>query len=220
MSWESGPGGLGQAANFGSVYRYLYVDVHGKSDPVDSAFSLATWFKTTESNCILPAIHGAGGDSWDAVALEITGGKPTAWVREPDLGAADNRLVYPENFADGQWHHMALTFTGGGDDTLRLFVDGKLAGVQAQAAGQINISAWQVAKRYGEDVYYAGALDDVRMYARALDDGGVSIIGQPAGGDVAQLYAMGIPEPSTWVLLVGAFLGLLPWTVARRMRRS
>jgi len=152
------------------------------------------------------------------VSLEIRQGLPTAIVYDAYATPAENRLTFNKDIADDQWHHVAMSFTGGDDDTLRLYVDGRLAGLQTQAAGSLDVSGWSVGSLFGADEYFGGAMDDVRMYARALGDGGVSQIGQTAGGDVAELYALGVPEPGTLVLLVCGLLAVLAlrWTAGRR----
>ncbi len=212
--------GLGQAANFGFATDAWYVEVNGKSDPADGPLSLAAWFKTTVNGGSLTAVHGAGDTSGDAALLAVVLGRPSTLLGDGGSDPGANALVHAEDLADGQWHHMAMTFTGGEDDTLKLFVDGVLSGIRTQAAGDIHIDGWEVGKKYGGTAYFAGSMDDVRMYDRALSDGGVSIVGQTAGGDVANLYARVIPEPGTVVLLGTGLLALTLAAWARRRERN
>ena len=185
---DTGPCGLGQAANLGGCAVGRYIRVNGKSNPGDGALTIAAWFKTTNYGTTLTPIQGAG--SGDEVTLEIVNGIPQVLLRESGSVPSDNQLASSSNLADGGWHHMAMTFTGGSEDTLRLFVDGKLSGVRTQSAGTWDLSGWDVGKRYGQTgeaaYYFDGSMDDVRMYDRALSDGGVSAVGQIAGGDVAE----------------------------------
>lgn len=210
MGYDTGPGGLGQAVDFGSVYKSLYVDVEGMTQPGDGPLSLATWFRTTERSYQLPAVFGAGDATGDAAALEISFGRPSALVRDTGQSPSDNRLTHAANLDDGQWHHLAMTFTGGDDDTLRLFVDGRFSAAGTRPAGTINISDWNVAREYGgsDQYYYAGSLDDVRMYDRAL-----------SAGDVRELYTLFVPEPGTLVLLACGLLVLPATVLLRRSRR-
>ena len=219
MGSTTGPGVLGRAANFGIGNNHLYIEVYGKSGPGIDPFTLAAWFKTTDPRDHLPIIHGASDYGDDVVALEIIDGSPSALVHEHSSTIKDNRLTHPLGLADGLWHHLAMTFTGGGDDTLRLFVDGRLSGIHTQTAGSVGISDWHVAKEYEGSNYFGGALDDVRMYDRALSDGGVSQIGQLAGGDIGHLRTLSIPEPGTLVLLICGLLGALLVAIVRRQRR-
>lgn len=197
--------------------------MYGKSDPANNPLTVAAWFKTSESTQDLTAVHGSGPyTSGDFVGLGLVGGRPEVALHEAGSAPSDNRLTHAKQLADDQWHHMVMTFAGGSDDTLRLFVDGKLSGVRTQSAGAMNIDDWSVGCEYDGAYYlnyFDGLMDDVRMYDRALSDGGVSTIGQTAGGDVAELYALGIPEPGTLLLLTHGALGLLLLSLARRLVR-
>lgn len=183
----------------------------GKSSPDDGPLSLAAWFKTTERSQPSTVIHGSAGSQAAQALLEITGGRPRALVRR-DNASPNVQITHPTDLADGRWHHLVMTFTGGTDDTLRLFVDGRLSGAQSQALGRLAIPDWYVGKQYGGTNYFGGWLDDVRMYDRALSDGGVSVVGQAAGGDVGELYALRIPEPGSLGLLASGLAGL--WLLA------
>ena len=117
---------------------------------------------------------------------------------------AANALAHGISLADGRWHHMAMTFTGGTDDTLRLYVDGEPSAERTQAAGSFDVDGWSVGSKYDGADYFGGSMDDVRMYVRALDE-----------DDVAELYAQGVPEPGTLALLAAALFSLL---IFRRVR--
>ncbi len=216
LSPQAGPGTLGQAADFGTYQDPRYLEVNGKSDPADGPLSMAAWFKTTDGDNGLTVIHGAGDASDDVAVLAIVLGRPAVLLGEAGSDPSTNPLVHSSELADGQWHHMAMTWSGGSDDTLRLFVDGRLSDFRTQSAGTLNISGWNVGKKYGGADYFSGSMDDVRMYSRALDDGGVSTVGQLAGGDIAELYALGVPEPGTLLLLISAGTALLFWRRCRR----
>ena len=129
-----GPAGLGQAANFGFATDAWYVAVSGKSDPANGSLSLAAWFRTDVNSGSLTAVPGAGDTSGDAALLAVVLGRPSTLVGDAGSDPGANALVHAEDLADGQWHHMVMTFTGGEDDTLKLFVDGVLSGIQTQAA--------------------------------------------------------------------------------------
>ena len=211
MQYDTGPAGLGQAVNLGSIYTGLYVDVSEYSHPGGGPLTLATWFKTADNFHSLPAIHGRGDLSQDLAAVEIIEGRPSVSVFDSDAALQENRLTHPVELADGQWHHLAMTFSASEsgsprlDDTLKLFVDGKPSATSTQALGPLDISGWHVGREYGAARYYSGSLDDVRMYARALGD-----------GEIAQLYALGVPEPSSIALLAASPLAFLLARVIRR----
>jgi hypothetical protein len=67
----------------------------------------------------------------------------------------------------GSWHHLAVTYDG---STLKMYVDGQLD-VQHAAAitPSVNDDALCVGvNKAGNDVYFAGLIDDVRIHDRAL----------------------------------------------------
>lgn len=108
--------------------------------------------------------------------------------------------------SDDEWHHVALVRSGAGtaNDLVQLYVDYRLDGQRALNTGTFTIAADFF--RLGRDArgtgyYYQGLLDEVRITAAAL---GV--------GD----FLVAVPEPSTFVLLGLAAVGLLP---LRRRRK-
>ena len=70
--------------------------------------------------------------------------------------------------ADGTWHHVAGVYDGA---TVTLYVDGAFDRVVSVAVGSLETSN---GLRFGENwelghSYFAGDLDEVRLYDRALD---------------------------------------------------
>jgi PKD repeat protein len=103
------------------------------------------------------------------------------------------------------WSHLALTFDSA---TLRLYVNGALAGSQA-ASGSIATSSG--ALRFGGNSiwgeFFAGRIDEIRIYNRALvADEIATIMNTPIGSSVNQ--------PPTAVAQATPTSGLAPLTVA------
>ena len=95
-------------------------------------------------------------------------GKVFVQIYQDDLdsNAADYTTV-----CDGTWHHVAVTFTG---SLLAIFVDGteeasRDASYMTTGAGSQLLLGWTGAQiDCGNGCAFTGALDDVRVYARAL----------------------------------------------------
>ncbi len=78
---------------------------------------------------------------------------------------------------DGAWHHVVGIYDG---NQLQLFVDGVLDG--SKSASGLSINTWR-GLRLGENweqgnSYFAGAMDDVRIYGRALSSADVTALYQ------------------------------------------
>lgn len=91
-----------------------------RSEPVDQAhFTFETWFKTRASGTLLAELL----DSTTRKALSVKGGQ----VCGEQLGFGGDSVCTPgAGYADDQWHHAALVFSGS-SGALRLVVDGTLA---------------------------------------------------------------------------------------------
>ncbi len=68
--------------------------------------------------------------------------------------------------ADGTWHHVAGTYDGG---ELRLYVDGVLdASAAASAGASSTVGDLLIGRNWSSGYLFDGALDDLRLYDRAL----------------------------------------------------
>ena len=244
LTQVAGPGGsITNAADFGSAAQDRHIDVNGaKSNIGDGSYTFSAWFKTdnvddTERMSIingrdasqpwLPEFDYWSYDYSDEVALELGGNWANGPGKLADALSEDEEGGYawlapnpPSNLADGDWHHMVSTWEGS-TDTLKLFVDGVyLDSTSNGAVGTLDITEYLVGRRTHDDpnnaFIYQGQLADIRMYNWALGEGGVGY-GETAGGDIAELHAVGVPEPSSIML---AALGLLSLAFAAWRRRG
>ena len=152
----------------------------------DAARTVAFWVKTTATND-----HGivAWGDS------SINGAK---WHMRINNNAANGTVgalraetqgdftIGSTIVADGQWHHLAAVYPGGGElGTTTLYVDGVAETVVSNNASTqavdtiLGIDPVTVGRRNQAGVLrsFGGGVDDVRIYDRALSEqevGGLS----------------------------------------------
>ncbi len=125
----------------------------------------AAWIKTTTSANV--GIMGWGvnatGNKWSFLVeggnarLEVTGG----WVQ-------GTRFIN-----DGQWHHVACTFTNDGTPDaaeVKLFVDGTPETLSSSQSATINTLAADPVQIGSEvqDRFFTGVIDEVHLYNRAL----------------------------------------------------
>ena len=97
----------------------------------------------------------------------------------PFLRYNNDTLVGPDVVADGNWHHIVGTVDANG---LRLYVDGLLVASGSSVVQPVNVSNHlRIGENYAYgNSFFAGSLDEVRIYQRALD-----------AADIVDLYRFG-----------------------------
>ena len=195
----SGRAGLGNAGDFGTLVQAHHIDVadHPDLDPLDGPFTMAAWFKTALDDERQSIIHGRSDSSQDVILLELRDGRPEVFVRERSAFPSDIQITHPTSLADDQWHHMALTWTGGSDDTLTLYVDGVVSGSSQATRGSISIAGYQVGARYGANEHpLNGALDEIGMWNEASTPDTIAYLaaGNEIGTTQTALAAVANPE--------------------------
>jgi hypothetical protein len=105
-----------------------------------------------------------GGNETSGFRLGLVGGKPCFQV---PLTAWSHHLTASELLPVGRWVHLAATFDG---NTMRLYVDGVECGTM-ERPGEIRPNERHLVLgnyEVGHAAHFAGLLDDVRLYGRAL----------------------------------------------------
>jgi PKD repeat protein len=92
-----------------------------------------------------------------------------------------NIISAPGPYNDGQWHHVVATQ---GADGMRFYVDGQLAGSNAQTAAQPYTGYWRVGgdSSWEGNAFFAGSVDDVAVYSSVLTPAQVSAHHALGGG--------------------------------------
>ena len=214
LTQTTGPGGsITNAGNFGTSVGIDSRNILVGGGPVvgTGSVTMSTWYATT-GTAFTDMINGQGGG--DLMFLEFPRtGQLQVWAREG--GATILSAQDPGTSNDGAWHHAALVWIGGAPDTASLYVDGVLVAQGSNTLGDMGTTVWSVGARnngagtinYGLN----GSMADVRIYSRALSDGGVGV-GDTAGGDIAELYALKsaapVPEPAGLGLIGLALLAV------------
>jgi galactose oxidase-like protein/concanavalin A-like lectin/glucanase superfamily protein/Big-like domain-containing protein/Kelch motif protein len=93
----------------------------------------------------------------------------------PSFYTGDAEITFGSAIADGVWHHVALVSDG---TTLRTYLDGASWGVARTIAlsavtGVLQVGAWIQANNTD---YFAGTIDEVRVYNRALAQGEIQTV--------------------------------------------
>jgi hypothetical protein len=162
-TWVAG-GRFGRALSFDGVNDWVTVaDASGLD--LTTAVTLEAWVKPTALSgwrtVVLKELTGAG--LCYALYAHDNEPHPAGYIR---TGSDEPQVPGTVQLPVGSWSHVALTYDGA---QLRLYVNGLLAGSRNQAGlmavsnGPLRIGGNSV---WGE--YFAGLIDEVRVYNRAL----------------------------------------------------
>ena len=167
-------GKFGNGLALDGVDDYVEVPYDRSIDLGADDFTMTAWIRygaTTGTHAILWAYRTGSGST------------PQVWLRaEPEskriraLLSVDRFNVTVQSasaYNDDQWHHVVLQRVGG---KLRLLVDGAEVGSVAAPAGSVTagkefgVQGIHVGQRVDGVNRFHGALDEVRVYRRALTD--------------------------------------------------
>ncbi|GHH28118.1 sialidase family protein [Streptomyces lanatus] len=146
------------------------------------SFTASLWFRYTSRTGEQPMLWMGG----------IGGGQPQFWLRgEPASnrvralmtvrsGATTVRSASVSTTAahnDGQWHHLALRRGGG---RLTLFIDGRAISTAGVSGSVSRTSPFgvHIGQRMDSRAFFTGAIDEVRVWNRALTDAEVTRVRQ------------------------------------------
>jgi hypothetical protein len=174
----SGPSpttGVQSVAN--TAYTFVSAAFDSIAFPVDYSptgeFGFTAWVKPTDmashrtvwgasggaSSYYLVNIHKNGGNQFLNMLANDPGGNNYSW------SAQFNALT------DGQWHHIAVTQTGGVDAIPIMYIDGYSYPVTTTGSGTISLGSMPqwigVLASYGT-YYYDGDMSLIRIYDRPL----------------------------------------------------
>ncbi len=146
---------------------YVEIDDHSSLD-VTQEITLMAWIRTNDTSgdvgCILGKTFGSNAKNGYYMMVYhnyFYGGVIATGGGNP-LGDTSSKIVV----ADGEWHHVAVTFDG---STARTYVDG-VAGNYLNRTGTVTTNSYDInIGRFPNDIYYFdGDIDDVRIYRKAL----------------------------------------------------
>ena len=145
---------------------------HRRANLPERAISAEAWVRVDRSQ------------TWGGIvgAVQDNGNDERGWIlgsREARFSFAlagqqgNGRLTYltaDREFQRGRWHHVVGTYDG---DTMRIYVDGELAGQSQEQRGAIRYPArtfYEIGAYHDSNEYYRlkGAIHEVRVYDAAL----------------------------------------------------
>ncbi|MFE1835489.1 exo-alpha-sialidase [Streptomyces sviceus] len=154
-------------------------------------FTASLWFRYTATAGEQPLLWMGG----------VGTGQPQVWLRgEPASGRVRGLITVREGattlrtasvstsgaYNDGRWHHVALRRGGG---RLTLFVDGTATGAPDVPGSVSRNSPFgvHIGQRMDGRAFFTGAIDEVRVWDRALTDAEITGAGPASRGTVLWL---------------------------------
>lgn len=166
----------GQAARFNGAGDYFdYGTAPGLNFGDQAPFTFAGWFQTVRGGGMIVSQRNNRSGA-PVIDIWVEGGRLCGLVRDDRNEFGAHAQVTGGPAADGEWHHFALTRTGG---TIELFLDGaaqgKVAGPQAGGPITTDLRAvgaelYWVRVNYGhpESRHFQGWVDEFCVFDRAL----------------------------------------------------
>jgi uncharacterized membrane protein len=154
-----------------------------------SDFTLSALIKTTQTT--LGEIISKGNGINATYNIYINNGKVEMMIRSAD---SNHTLKVPSSFAvnDGNWHHIVGTRSA---NSILLYVDGILNGIRTiDPTANIDLTnAYDLVlgrRNSVDSAYFKGAIDEVRVYNRALD--GIEVTALYTGlGEIPRIGLIG-----------------------------
>jgi hypothetical protein len=176
------PGIAGQALTFDGSGDYVDCTNNVKWDAITDKITVSAWFRVDVFDVTYQPIVTKGDSSWRIARNSETNG--LQWrCNGPTPTFRINGTI---NVNDGEWHHAAGIYDGA---TAWLYVDGKLDDTMA-TTGLIDKNTQKVyigANSEQTARLWKGAIDEVRIYNRALTEAEVRYLADQTPGD-GKLY--------------------------------
>lgn len=164
------PGKLGSAVHFERDGAYLRGSDAAHLPLGASLRTITAWVKAIPSGDEMAIFHYGTRDGPAGTAFAV-------WLQQNGTLAAGNRIrgdgvVGTIPVLDDRWHFVAASFDGPATNSIRLFVDGRSDGVGALRNSPATGASggWSIGRFIESGTTLRGAVDDVRVYARALQE--------------------------------------------------
>jgi len=151
-----------------------YVDIPWTEsiDVAEKSFSVEIWFKYAEESA-------SGSLVW---GYNVQAGNPQFWIRAEPGSNRIRGLIHDKTstsiiiqtkspYNDGNWHHLAFVRDAKGEDTLTVYIDGKVEDSQKGKIGSVTEGqkyGIHLGQRVDGENKYKGALDEFRLWKRTL----------------------------------------------------
>lgn len=142
------------------------------------AITISAWVKTTSTAAQYPVAIKRSAAQSTLISLDSnqnSAGTAAAgylgFLTRNYADSAHSYLVYDGDYNDGQWHHLAAVING---MTRILYIDGVQRGIDTDQGMQSvagNTASVFIGSFDSSQLFFRGAIDEVRIYKRALTAG-------------------------------------------------
>jgi hypothetical protein len=172
-AFVDGMAGLGKALSFDGTDDYATLPI-GNLLSTLSDTTIAMWANYSGSGGAWQRMFDFG--SGTSVYLFLTPNMASNQMRVALRTAAVGEQIITDGALATGWHHVAVTIDSA-TMTMKLYVDGNLkaSGATRLLPKDMGVTTqnWLAKSQYSADAYYKGALDDFRIYNKALSKGEV-----------------------------------------------
>ena len=189
----------------GSAYAHLTTTPPTNLPAANGAVTISAWLKLGSTATVQDAVAlGDGGSNGVKLGIQSVGSL-AAWT----WGATPTTLASTLAPSDAAWHQVTFTYDGTNN---RLYLDGALQSTTAAAhqSGATTVADLGSYDGTHELMAAGGAVDDVRVYNRALTGTEVSALAlgdMPATGVATHTFSGALTATSDLVLASGAMAG-------------
>jgi hypothetical protein len=173
-AWTAGV--LGQALAFDGATTYVDVPHAGALNAYP--LTIAAWIRTSSTTSVGAIVNKFVAGTTNGYQLFVDNGRLCAWyLRDAGSSVYDGTscTLATAGYADGQWHHVAFVVDAAGG---RLYLDGMSRATRGWTGVSGPVSTTQALHvgdyAGGAGAVFAGLIDDVRVYARALSEPEIS----------------------------------------------
>lgn len=172
----------------------------------NSPFAYSTWVKTTDT---VGVIIGGGKDSNNIFELFIDGDGKAKFLRNI---AGSNNKTAGVSISDNIWHYIVGTYDG---VNIKFYKDGVFDTQTGSSASYTpDGSTVVIGARITGTIQYAGLMDDIRIYSRALYDAEIQDMYQHPNAmfELAPRFEFRVPDvaPSTRrIMMISQYINSL-----------